>query len=144
LTLFRGEGMSANMKEEFSLEQFAAAIVAIRDEIGKINKEADKKIKELEREKEKLEKYCADKLEQLGSESVKTKSGTIMRQDKVRYSSTNWEEFYTLMKEEDRFELLEKRIHQTNFKEFLEENPDKEPKGLNVFRETKITVRRGN
>ena len=107
-------------------------------------RDRDKKIKELEREKEKLERYCADKLEQLGSESVKTKSGTIMRQDKVRYSSTNWEEFYTLMKEEDRFELLEKRIHQTNFKEFLEENPDKEPKGLNVFRETKITVRRGN
>tara|TARA_R100000742_G_C4266956_1_gene85097 strand:+ start:616 stop:1026 length:411 start_codon:yes stop_codon:yes gene_type:complete len=136
--------MSAIMEEEFSLEQVAIAIIAIRDEVASINKEADKKIKELEREKEKLEKYCADKLEQLGSESVKTKSGTIMRQDKVRYSSTNWEEFYTLMKEEDRFELLEKRIHQTNFKEFLEENPDKEPKGLNVFRETKITVRRGN
>ncbi len=136
--------MSAIMEEEFSLEQVAIAIIAIRDEVASINKEADKKIKELEREKEKLEKYCADKLEQLGSESVKTKSGTIMRQDKVRYSSTNWEEFYTLMKEEDRFELLEKRIHQTNFKEFLEGNPDKEPKGLNVFRETKITVRRGN
>jgi len=136
--------MSAIMEEEFSLEQVAIAIIAIRDEVASINKEADKKIKELEREKEKLERYCADKLEQLGSESVKTKSGTIMRQDKVRYSSTNWEEFYTLMKEEDRFELLEKRIHQTNFKEFLEENPDKEPKGLNVFRETKITVRRGN
>ena len=134
--------MSAIMEEEFSLEQVAIAIIAIRDEVASINKEADKKIKELEREKEKLERYCADKLEQLGSESVKTKSGTIMRQDKVRYSSTNWEEFYTLMKEEDRFELLEKRIHQTNFKEFLEENPDKEPKGLNIFRETKITVRR--
>ena len=136
--------MSAIMEEEFSLEQVAIAIIAIRDEVASINKEADKKIKELEREKEKRERYCADKLEQLGSESVKTKSGTIMRQDKVRYSSTNWEEFYTLMKEEDRFELLEKRIHQTNFKEFLEENPDKEPKGLNVFRETKITVRRRN
>ena len=136
--------MSAIMEEEFSLEQVAIAIIAIRDEVASINKEADKKIKELEREKEKLERYCADKLEQLGSESVKTKSGTIMRQDKVRYSSRNWAEFYTLMKEEDRFELLEKRIHQTNFKEFLEENPDKEPKGLNVFRETKITVRRGN
>ena len=91
--------MSAIMEEEFSLEQVAIAIIAIRDEVASINKEADKKIKELEREKEKLERYCADKLEQLGSESVKTKSGTIMRQDKVRYSSTNWEEFYTLMKE---------------------------------------------
>jgi hypothetical protein len=143
LTLFRGEGMSANMKEEFSLEQFAAAIVAIRDEIGKINKEADKKIKKLEHEKEALEKYCEEKLEQLGSESVKTNSGTIMRQVKTRYSTSNWDEFYRLIQTEDRPELLEKRVHQTNFKEFLEENPDKEPKGLNIFRETKIVVRRG-
>ncbi len=143
MTLFRGEGMSANMKEEFSLEQFAAAIVAIRDEIGKINKEADKKIKKLEHEKEALEKYCEEKLEQLGSESVKTNSGTIMRQVKTRYSTSNWDEFYRLIQTEDRPELLEKRVHQTNFKEFLEENPDKEPKGLNIFRETKIVVRRG-
>jgi hypothetical protein len=143
LTLFRGEGMSANMKEEFSLEQFAAAIVAIRDEIGKINKEADKKTKKLEHEKEALEKYCEEKLEQLGSESVKTNSGTIMRQVKTRYSTSNWDEFYRLIQTEDRPELLEKRVHQTNFKEFLEENPDKEPKGLNIFRETKIVVRRG-
>jgi|TARA_R100001594_G_scaffold3631_4_gene13505 hypothetical protein len=135
--------MSANMKEEFSLEQFAAAIVAIRDEIGKINKEADKKIKKLEHEKEALEKYCEEKLEQLGSESVKTNSGTIMRQVKTRYSTSNWDEFYRLIQTEDRPELLEKRVHQTNFKEFLEENPDKEPKGLNIFRETKIVVRRG-
>ena len=136
--------MSAIIKEEFSLEQMAAAIVAIRDEIASINKEADKKVKNLEREKEALEKYCDEKLEQLGSESVKTNSGTIMRSIRTRYSTSNWDEFYNLIQTEGRPELLEKRVHQTNFKEFLEENPDKEPKGLNIFRETKITVRRGN
>jgi hypothetical protein len=29
-------------------------------------------------------------------------------------------------------ELLEKRIHQTNIKEFLEGNPDVHPPGLNI------------
>ena len=82
--------MSAIMKEEFSLEQIAAAIVAIRDEITKINKEADKKVKGLEREKEALEKYCDQKLESAGAETVKTASGTIMRQEKIRFTTEDW------------------------------------------------------
>ena len=134
--------MSAIMKEEFSLEQVAAAIVAIRDEITKINKEADKKVKALDREKEALEKYCDQKLEQSGLESAKTASGTIMRQERVRFTTEDWERMYRFIEDNDAFELLEKRIHQTNMRRFLEDNPDKEPKGLNAFRETKIVVRR--
>ena len=134
--------MSAIRKEEFSLEQIAAAIVAIRDEITKINKEADKKVKALEHEKEALEKYCDQKLEQAGAETVKTASGTIMRQEKTRFTTEDWEKMYQFIEDNDAFELLEKRIHQTNMRRFLEDNPDKEPKGLNAFRETKIVVRR--
>ena len=134
--------MSAIMKEEFSLEQVAAAIVAIRDEITKINKEADKKVKALEREKEALEKYCDQKLEQSGVESAKTASGTIMRQERVRFTTEDWERMYRFIEDNDAVELLEKRIHQTNMRRFLEDNPEKEPKGLNAFRETKIVVRR--
>jgi hypothetical protein len=39
-------------------------------------------------------------------------------------------------------ELLERRIQQTNMKQFLEENPDLHPAGLNVDRTYAITVRR--
>ena len=49
---------------------------------------------------------------------------------------------YQFFEDNDAFELLEKRIHETNMRRFLEDNPDKEPKGLNAFRETKIVVRR--
>ena len=59
------KSMSAIMEEEFSMEQIAAAIVAIRDEMASINKEADKKVKNLEREKEKLEEYCRQMMEKL-------------------------------------------------------------------------------
>ena len=39
-------------------------------------------------------------------------------------------------------DLLEKRIHQSNMKQFLEENPEVLPPGLNVDAEYTITVRR--
>jgi hypothetical protein len=39
-------------------------------------------------------------------------------------------------------DLLEKRIHQTNMKAFLEENPDELPPGLNANMEYSVTIRR--
>jgi hypothetical protein len=49
---------------------------------------------------------------------------------------------YTFIKEHDAFGLLEKRLHQTNMKDFLNENPDALPMGLNVESEYTIVVRR--
>jgi hypothetical protein len=46
------------------------------------------------------------------------------------------------MQEQGAMELLERRIHQSNMKQFLEENPDLHPMGLNVDSEYAITVRR--
>jgi hypothetical protein len=46
------------------------------------------------------------------------------------------------IKEHDAFELMEQRLHQTRMKEFLTENPDKLPAGLNSEREYSISVRR--
>ena len=39
-------------------------------------------------------------------------------------------------------ELLEKRIHQSNMKEFMEQHPELHPPGLNVDSEYEITIRR--
>jgi len=39
-------------------------------------------------------------------------------------------------------ELLDKRVNQSNMKQFLEENPDLVPKGLNVDSEYVVSVRR--
>jgi hypothetical protein len=49
---------------------------------------------------------------------------------------------YKFMLEHEAPELLEKRLHQSNMKQFLEENPEVLPSGLNVDSEYTITVRR--
>jgi hypothetical protein len=51
---------------------------------------------------------------------------------------------YEFVKENDAYGLFEKRISQTNMKQFLEENPDKFPKGMLLDSAYKITVRRSN
>lgn len=39
-------------------------------------------------------------------------------------------------------EFFEKRLNQTNVKQFLEENPDLQPAGLNIDSEYVISVRK--
>ena len=134
--------MAAVLKEEFSLDQIAAAVIKIRDEISKIKKEADKKINSLEEDKERLDSYLAKKLNEVGAETIKTPSGIIMLKPKHRYSTTDWENLYEFIGKNNAYHLLEKRVHQTNMSEFLEDNPDNHPKGLNIFTETKIIIRR--
>ena len=49
---------------------------------------------------------------------------------------------YEFILEHDVPELLDKRLNQTNLKQFLEENPDVMPKGMNVDTEYVISVRK--
>ena len=77
-----------------------------------------------------------------GVTSFSTPQGTAYRTVKDRYWTNDWDSFYTFMREHEAMQLLEKRIHQMNMKEFLEGNPDSEPMGLNIDREYEITIRR--
>lgn len=77
-----------------------------------------------------------------GADSIKTKDGTAIRSIKSKYWTNDWERFYDWMFEHNVPEVLERRIHQTNIKQFLAENPDMLPPGLNVDNAYHITVRR--
>jgi hypothetical protein len=89
-----------------------------------------------------LEANMLDACKDLNASSIKTQHGTIIRSVKSRYWTNDWDSMYTFIKEQGAFGLLEKRLHQTNMKEFLVENPDLLPMGLNVESEYTVVVRR--
>jgi hypothetical protein len=95
--------------------------------------------------KEKLE-MVSDKLLKICNEqnfdSLRTPEGTVTRRVKSRYWTTDWEQMYKFIKENDAPFLLEQRIHNGNMKQFLEENPDQHPAGLQVDSKYAITVRK--
>jgi predicted secreted Zn-dependent protease len=76
------------------------------------------------------------------ADSIKTKNGTISRRINQRYWTTDWESMYRFIRENDSPFLLEQRIHNGNMKQFLEENPDAFPAGLQCDRKYAITVRK--
>ncbi len=77
-----------------------------------------------------------------------SKSGTTMdghqfyRQERRRYTTTDWSALNKVIMEHGVPELLEKRIHQGNMRQFLEDNPEVLPAGLRCDSQYTVTVRR--
>ena len=75
----------------------------------------------------------------------RTTHGTVTRQVKERYFCTDWDNFKKFVELEGSIDLLERRIHQKNFKEFMSERAgDGLPPGVNALREYDIVVRKAS
>jgi predicted metal-dependent phosphotriesterase family hydrolase len=127
---------------QITVDQLVAVYIKVRDARDVARKEADKIDSDFEAQLDVLNKEILEICKETGADSIKTPHGTAIRSVKSRYWTNDWEKFYQFVFEHHAPELLEKRIHQTNIKQFLEENPDMLPLGLNVDSEHSITVRR--
>ena len=77
------------------------------------------------------------------ADSIKTSHGTVIRKLNERFYCNDWDNFRKFVLDNQAVELLERRIHQGNFKEFMtERESDGLPPGVNVMREFGIVVRK--
>ena len=128
--------------EEIPLDVLARAYIKIRETVQMKTRAHEEEISILEAQKDEIEAVMRDRLKAIKAESVNTKHGTIIMQVKTRYFPQDWAAFRNFVKENDAFELLEKRVAQGNLKKFIEENPDNVPPGLNVDSSYEVTVRK--
>lgn len=114
----------------------------IRDAINEKEEAHKTEIAEL---KEQLDVVGAKLLEICNTQnmdSLRTPEGTATRRAVTRYWTNDWESMYGFIKEHDAPFLLEQRIHNGNMKQFLEENPETLPIGLNADTKYVISVRK--
>jgi len=130
------------MEQDVSIDKIVGAYIKIRDSKDAIYAKYKADTAELEEQMTTLKQKLLEVSKETGVTSFSTPQGTAYRTVKDRYWTNDWESFYTFMREHEAMQLLEKRIHQMNMKEFLEGNPDSEPMGLNIDREYEITIRR--
>ena len=129
-------------KSSPNLDLLAGVYIKIRDARTTLKAEFTMQDSVLQEQMDLLETNMLDACKDLNASSIKTPHGTIIRSVKSRYWTNDWDSMYTFIKEQGAFGLLEKRLHQTNMKEFLVENPDLLPMGLNVESEYTVVVRR--
>lgn len=114
-------------------------IKGARSELKAKFDEEDGKLKEqMERIKRALLDYCKDN----EVESVRTEHGLFYRSLKTKYWTSDWQSMYRFVVENEVPELFAKSLNQTNVKQWLEENPDKVPEGLNIDSEYQVSVRK--
>ena len=77
-------------------------------------------------------------------DSIRTPVGTVSRRISTRYWTSDWDSMYRFISEHDAPFLLEQRIHGTNMKEFLENNPEAFPMGMQADRNYTVQVRKPN
>jgi hypothetical protein len=129
-------------KSSPNLDLLAGVYIKIRDARTTLKAEFTMQDSVLQEQMDLLETNMLDACKELNASSIKTPHGTIIRSVKSRYWTNDWDSMYTFIKEQGAFGLLEKRLHQTNMKDFLVENPDLLPMGLNVESEYTVVVRR--
>jgi hypothetical protein len=126
------------------LDKLTKAYLKLRDQRAELKQRFQADDEELEVQMQMLQEEMLNICKQNNATSIRTEHGTVIRQVKSRYWTNDWDSMYTFIKENEAFGLLEKRLHQTHMKEYLSENPNKLPMGLNVESEYTITVRRSS
>jgi len=127
---------------EITADKLVKAYVKIRDERSKLNQEYDEKDAKLKEQLEVIEQELLDMCKTVGADSLKTQHGTVSRRVQKRFWTSDWHSFHKFVKDHDALDLFERRISQTNMQQFLEENPDVLPQGLNVDSKYTVSVRR--
>jgi hypothetical protein len=123
-------------------EALVSAYINIRNERDRIISQQKQALKELELQLEAVSKALLEICKENKLDGFRTDFGTVSQITKTEYWTNDWDSLYKFIKENDAFHLLHKRVNQSGMKEFLDENPDLHPAGLNVDQEYSIRVTR--
>ena len=128
---------------ELNLDDLVKIYLTIRTEREKLKSGWEVEDGELEQEMKLLEQSMLTICNDTNASSIRTESGTVIRSLKERFTTNDWDNFKKFVLDNEAIDLLERRIHQGNFKEFMAEHQGEGlPPGVNVMREFTIVVRK--
>jgi len=124
--------------------QLVNVYIKIRDAKEMKKKQMEAEIADLDVQLDAVEHELLEICKTTGQDGGKTQHGSFTRAVKTRYWTSDWDSMYKFIREHDAPDLLERRIAQGNFSQFVKENPDNMPAGVNIESKYSITVRRSS
>lgn len=131
------------MSEELGVEEIVSAYLSVRNarETLKASFEAEDAV--LKGEQEQLSALLLEVCNKTDASSIRTAAGTVIRKQKEVFTCSDWPNFREFILRNNLIDVLQQRIHQSNFKTYLAEHAKEGlPPGVNVLRELEITVRK--
>jgi len=123
-------------------DKLVKAYIKMRDFRSQLKSQYEEQDGTIKEQMELVESQLLDLCKTTGVDSLRTKFGTVSRTVQTRYWPGDWEAMHKFIMENNAPDLLERRISQTQMREFIKENPDAMPIGLNVDNRYTVLVRR--
>ena len=127
---------------EATTEKIIAAYIKIRDSIATIKQRQAEELRTLEEQLKVLEQELLQRCEEAGGNLSVPNVGRVTRRVSKQYWTSDWPAMYKMIKEHDAFHLLQQRFTTKAMEQFLEENPNLVPPGLNLDSTMTVTVTR--
>jgi len=127
---------------DIPVDRLTKAYLKIRDKRSELRKAYDAEDSELKGQLELIQSALLDYCKYHNVDSVRTPFGLFYRTTSTRYWTSDWEAMNRFILENELPEFYEKRLNQGVVREFLEENPETVPPGLNTTSEYSIRVRK--
>lgn len=124
------------------VEKLTKVYLKIRDKRAELKAQFEAEDEKLSKQLDDVKRALLDYCKEQGVDSVRTPAGLFYRSIKTRYWTNDWSSMNKFILDNGIPEFYEKRLNQTTVKQFLEENPDVLPPGLNAESEYVITVRK--
>lgn len=123
-------------------DKMTKAYLKIREKRAELKREFTKQDDELSNQLDILKRALLSYCDRNKVESVRTDEGLFFRSQRTKYWASDWEAMHKFVIQHQVPELLDKRINQTNVKQFLEDNPELKPEGLKIDTQYVVSVRK--
>lgn len=130
-----------------NMSQFTAKYIELRDRRKALKSDYEAADGELKLMMEKIEDKMREMLDAQGQTSAKTPSGTVFKTHKEFAQVGDWDAILAYVKENDAFDMFEKRISKTAVRDRMDQDKDGNyrnapPPGVNFSRKETVQIRR--
>jgi hypothetical protein len=130
------------MSEPVKADRLVKAYIAMRDKRAELSKEYTNADRQIEEQMEMIESELVKMCKDVGADSLRTEYGNVYKTIKTTYETSDWDNMYKFVVENNIPHVLQRRISPLNMKQFLEENPTLMPIGMNVVNKYAVTIKR--
>lgn len=115
--------------------------IALRDRKAEIKSAYEKQVADIDAAMKKCERFLLGQLTSTGTESQRTKAGTVYKEEQVSVSVADWDTYLTWVRENGMYSMLEKRASKSAVQEYRNVHDDLPP-GVNYSTHVVVHVRR--
>lgn len=124
-----------------NIDEVVERYIALRDKKTQIKSAYELQVADIEAAMKRCEKFLLGHMNAQGAESIRTKTGTAFKSEKVAVSVADWDAYLAWVKETGNYSMIEKRANPVAVQEYRSVHDDLPP-GVNYNTRLVVHIRR--